>query len=95
MMNDEMENILTCDEAAKQRGYRVYDCALPQQWVDEQVKAGFDPRAHFVWCYDVCRFFGEPAAITEEGDTYVKELEDYAATSFSERNRAANDINKT
>ena len=84
---------MTVDEAAKQRGYKVYDCALPQPWVDEQVKGGFDPRAHFVWCYDTCDKDGEPASITEQGDEYVKELEDYAATSFSERNRAANNIN--
>ena len=84
---------LTVDQAAIQREYGVYDLALPQQWVDEQMTAGFDPRAHFVWCYDECKIFGEPAPVTEEGDAYLKELEDYAATSFSERNRAANNVN--
>ena len=83
------EQPLTVDQAAIKR-YGVYDVTLPQPWVDKQMKAGFDPRAHFVWCYDKCSVFGEPAPITEEGDAYLKELEDYAATSFSERNRAAN-----
>ena len=67
-------DILTVDEAAKQRGYKVYDCALPQPWVDAQITAGFDPRAHFVWCYDECKIFGEAAAITAEGDKYKQQL---------------------
>ena len=65
------ENILTVDEAAKQRGYKVYDCALPQPWVDAVNKAGFDPRAHFVWLYDESKIFGSPAPITEEGDKLI------------------------
>ena len=66
------ENILTVDEAAKQRGYEVYDCALPQPWVDAMNEEGFDPRAHFVWLYDENNTFGSPAPITAEGDKLVE-----------------------
>ena len=64
---------LTVDQAARQRGYKVYDVALPQPWVDEQMEAGLDPRAHFVWCYDECKTFGEPAPITEQGDKWINQ----------------------
>ena len=61
---------MTVKEAAEERGYKVYDCALPQTWVDEQREKGFDVRGHFVWSYDKNKF-GESASITAEGDDWI------------------------
>jgi len=70
--NEMNEPRLTVDEAARQRGYKVYDLALPQPWVDSAIKEGYDPRAHCVWLYDKCKIFGEPASITKEGDEMLE-----------------------
>ncbi len=65
---------MTVDEAAKARGYEVYDCALPQPWVDWQRKRGYEVVRHFVWCYDKEKIFGEPAPITTEGDRMLPKV---------------------
>lgn len=37
-----------------------YDCALPQNWVDEAYKLGIDVRGSYVWDYSEDRIFGKP-----------------------------------
>lgn len=54
-------------DLARSMGLKVFDCALPQAWVDLQDERGFDVRPHFVWCYDFKTIFGEPFPVTEEG----------------------------
>jgi len=58
---------ITVEDACKQLGLGAYDCALPQNWVDEMVAIDLDPRAHFVWCYDQGSCFGYPRPLTERG----------------------------
>lgn len=59
---------MTVDEAAKARGLKVFDVALPQEWVDAMNQRGMDVRGHFVWCYDGPGIFGYPHPITYEGE---------------------------
>jgi hypothetical protein len=56
------------DLAAKARGIKTFDTALPQDWVDEVVRrTGFDPFGHFVWSYDAPRTFGMAMPVTDVG----------------------------
>jgi hypothetical protein len=60
------------DAAAERYPNMTYDCALPQNWVDQCCNKGLDPRGHFVWLYD--NFSGRPAPISREGDRIVSLL---------------------
>ena len=76
-----VEKRMSKDEAAKLLGLKVYDTALPQQWLDDVcVKLAFTPSGRFskpklniydtivsgvVWCYDNS-LFGFPYALTEQ-----------------------------
>ena len=77
---------MTVREAAQERGYKDFDCALPQPWVD-QVKfvEHFDVRGHFVWCYDKEKTFGEPAPITKQGDEFKAKSNVIYAVSIDDR----------
>ena len=45
---------------------KVFDYALPQQWVDECGKRDFDPRGCAVWSYDNKSILGHPFFLTWE-----------------------------
>ena len=43
---------MNTSELAQQRyPGEVFDCALPQPWVDQMLERGFDVRGHFVTLY--------------------------------------------
>ena len=52
-------------------GIKVFDTALPQSWFEQMcdIFEGSDknPLGHFVWCYDVGKWFGAPRPLTVEG----------------------------
>lgn len=68
------------NEAAKAAGLRVYDEAVPQQWIDDTAvkiaKVLYVDRdvvylallAGVVWCYDDAKIFGAPVAVTDEAE---------------------------
>ena len=78
-MNIIMTSPVTKDKAAAMLGLRVYDCALPQTWLDESCQTlrvnapkGEIPDNLYdtflsgaVWCYDGSKVFGEPVALTD------------------------------
>ena len=67
--------VKTIDQAATERGYVVYDTALPQTWVDQiKSRTGIYVIGHFVWCYDVGSVFGWPAPVTHTGAGILKDL---------------------
>lgn len=47
-------------------GLQEYDAALPQEWVDECLNAGYDPRGSFVWAYGTGQILGSPFPLTKE-----------------------------
>jgi hypothetical protein len=55
------------DELAKEAGLKVYDTALPNDWVDDVHRdTGFWPQRYgFVWCYDNARIGGLPYPLTD------------------------------
>ena len=59
-------NRLTVSALADQQGLSNFDCALPQPFVNECTKKGFDPRGQVVWSYDSNGVFGEPFPLTPE-----------------------------
>lgn len=68
-------------EAAQLRGElcRVFDYALPQDWVDEVYKltGKYPPHMGFVWAYpDSGRghVYGMPFALTDEGHELIAQL---------------------
>lgn len=80
---------ITKEEAAQRLGLKVYDCAVPQKWLDEscltlRVHSSKDdtiPKNLYdtllsgvVWCYDVCSLLGEPVALTDEADRLLTKL---------------------
>lgn len=80
---------VTKDKAAAMLGLKVYDCALPQKWLDEacltlRVHASKDEEipanlydtflSGTVWCYDIARVFGEPVALTVEAYRLLTKL---------------------
>jgi hypothetical protein len=55
----------TVKEAAEMLGLKVYDTALPQNWVDDFYKVtGVWPAGLFVWSYDEAKTWGEPYPLT-------------------------------
>lgn len=68
----ELLDHLDVDERARALGVKVYDTALPQDWVDK-FTAGTDwnPVGHIVWSYDLAPFFGEPIAVDAEGQHHL------------------------
>ena len=57
----------TIEDATKILGLKVYDTALPQDWVDVQQRNWHDsPVGKVVWCYDRMKTLGEPIALTPE-----------------------------
>lgn len=64
----------TVEEAAKERGLKLFDTALPQAFVDNvRDTFGMDVRGNFVWAYDK-GIFGISAPITPEGDAIEAHL---------------------
>ncbi len=62
--------------AAKMMGYKVFDTALPINWVRKvQQEYGINPVGKVVWCYDAPETYGHPAPITREGEVLCKILE--------------------
>jgi hypothetical protein len=56
--------------------YKVFDTALPQEWVNEMRRSwGIDVRGRFVWMYDDARTFGAPGPINAEGDALMELIE--------------------
>ena len=74
------------DEAAKMLGVKVYDCALPQTWLDEFVKkTGMDYHtalSSFVWSYDV-GLLGLPRPLTDEAYVYLWKLDRLTGTRYT------------
>jgi hypothetical protein len=67
---------ITVGEAAVMCGYTVYDCALPQPWVDHVFElTGTYPVGMFVWCYDTAKNFGEPAPLTPDAAKLLRSYE--------------------
>jgi|WetSurMetagenome_2_1015567.scaffolds.fasta_scaffold24150_9 hypothetical protein len=72
---------MTVDQAAKALGLKVYDTALPQDWVNDMwERVGYKTFGKFVWCYDDAKSWGEPVALCPEA---AAALEDYE--SITER----------
>jgi hypothetical protein len=80
---------VTKEQAAQKLGLKVYDVALPQQWLDEscltlRVHASKDEEipqnlydtflSGTVWCYDVAKIFGEPVALTDKAYRLLTKL---------------------
>lgn len=53
------------EEKLPEELWRKYDTALPQEWVDEMIKLGADPRGQMVWLYDGGSVFGRPYPLTD------------------------------
>ena len=63
----------TAYEVVDKMGFKSADVALPIDWCrDFQETVGEWPVGHMVWSYDGNTFIGEPAAITREGEAYLK-----------------------
>lgn len=86
--------------AGMELGLKVFDTALPQQWVDSMIEQRqlmkreglLNPDADewpwgFVWCYDYSSIFGEPVPVTANARQYAKEM------SINPRAFAENRIN--
>lgn len=67
----------TVDQLAQEKGVKVYDTALPQDWVDDfYKKMGVYPAAcgMFVWTYDKpTSMFGSAFPLTEEAEKLLRE----------------------
>lgn len=60
---------LNVGQAARSRGIKVFDTALPQGWVDAmREKHDMNVVGRFVWSYDEGGLGGLPRSICEEGD---------------------------
>ena len=74
------------DEAAKMLGIRVYDCALPQNWLDDFVKkTKMDYQkalSSFVWTYDM-GLLGLPRPLTDEAYVYLRYYDRIQGTSYA------------
>ncbi|WP_289101015.1 hypothetical protein [uncultured Marinobacter sp.] len=59
----------TVSELAEQQyPGKVFDTALPQQWVKRMTERGFDPRGHFVTLYPTSPMLGfYMAPVTPQG----------------------------
>ena len=66
--------LINKNDLASSKGYKVFDVALPQSWVDECHLLGIDVRPHFVWCYDDS-MFGFPAPLNNYGEIIINTLE--------------------
>jgi hypothetical protein len=58
------------NEAAAILGLSVWDCALPQGFVDqcrERLSLDDYVPGHFVWCYDDAAVFGYPRPLSARG----------------------------
>ena len=64
----------TVRERAEELGIKIFDTAMPQPWVDEMTRKGFDPRGVVVWSYDGTNHFGGPAALTTEAADALQRL---------------------
>jgi hypothetical protein len=54
----------------------VFDCTLPQSWVDTCLKeSDFDVRPHFVWGYPNGLFFGNPYPVSQTGANFLKNFD--------------------
>jgi hypothetical protein len=69
---------ITKEEAAKMIGLKVYDTALPQQWLDVVVKEhnlNYNlVLSNIVWCYDGS-LMGFPCPLTVEGCAVLQKIE--------------------
>lgn len=83
----EMSVTLSVYDAAKLRGIKSFDSALPQSWVDvTREHTGLNPVGHFVWSYDpkpilfqgetrmMADVFGSPVPITPEGERILHRM---------------------
>ena len=61
------------DLAEKRFKGMSFDCALPQQWVNEMQSRGVNVLPHFVWLYPRGDIFGHPAPIDGVGDDIAKQ----------------------
>jgi hypothetical protein len=66
--------LMNKSELAKRRfgEEAVFDCALPQGWVNEMADQGIDVRPNFVWLYPAGNPFGHPAAVSPEFDELIE-----------------------
>lgn len=67
--------LLNKNDLAKAQGLKVFDCALPQTWLDK-ISAGNEAIynmlcCYCVWCYDEARIFGAPVGLNTETKTFL------------------------
>lgn len=87
---------MTKDEAARKLGLEVYDCALPQPWLDEVVlKLRLigkveDPDLYhkllsgIVWCYDGNSSTGFPRPLTQQALEWLRKFDEIAHTHLTD-----------
>ena len=61
----------TIQERCEELGLVAYDTALPQPWVDNAAAYGLGVLGHFAWGYDDAGVFGQPVALTIEGEAML------------------------
>ena len=73
--NEYLANSYTTKEELARRLYPTitFDCALPQDWVNEMSSKGFDPRPCVVWGYPPHSIFGLPLPLTAEAEKSLNE----------------------
>lgn len=64
-------------DLAEELGYKDYDTALPQTWVDAAYDRGWDVVGHFVWSYEKNTLVGNPLPVTKEGLMMLGEMGAY------------------
>lgn len=65
----------TVRQAAERLGLKSWDGALPQPWANRMhAKFGAWPMGVIVWCYDHATIFGEPIALTSDGEIFTRDF---------------------
>lgn len=77
---------ITKGEAAEKLGLKVYDCALPQPWVEQATRVTETPMdlicSSFVWCYDgSC--MGYPYPLTVNAFNVLKTYDTKVGTNLT------------
>ena len=70
--------------------HRSFDCALPQEWVDDCLRLDLgEPRGHFVWLYDsLGEIFGRPYPLDSLGRWIVINYNLRAGSQYPTTQRA-------
>lgn len=74
----------TVKEAAEALGLKVYDTALPQDWVNDfYEKTAVWPAGMFVWCYDEAKTWGEPYPLSMDALKLLLKYERERARAYA------------